>query len=410
MFNSLLHAVALAVALLPAAAIAAPLTLDQALDLAVQRSEAARAARAGVASAAQAARAAGQLPDPVFRVGVDNLPVTGGDRFSTTRDTMTMKRIGIGQEWISGDKRAARQAAADAMLDRESVMVQAAAADVRLQTALAYLDAYYAGESLKLTAFAEHHLHEEFEAAKGRLSAASASAQEVLAASSARGIAEDESSEVRQQQSAARVALERWVGVASSELSPPAGLYAVAEQAYVDGHPSVLAARSDLEIARQDANLASSNRKPNWSWELSFGQRSGYSDMVSVGVSIPLPVAPAERQDREIGAKLALVDKAQAALAEATHAAQGEFRVLASDSRRLAERIERYQASVVVPAGERTTAAMAGYGANQLTLTTLFDARHMELQAQQKLLKLQRDLAKTQAQLVFKPLVAGDAR
>lgn len=405
-----LRAVALAVALLPSLAFAAPLTLAQALELAVQRSEAARSARFGVASASEAARAAGQLPDPVLRAGVDNLPVTGGDRLSTTRDSMTMKRIGIGQEWVSAEKRAARRAAADAMVRRESVRVEAAAADVRLQTALAYLDAFYAGESLKLTTLSEHHLHEEYEAAKGRLSSSAGSSQEVLAATSARGIAEDESADVRQQQSAAQVALERWVGVPSDQLSAPTGLFGSTEKAYVDTNPAVVAAQRDVELGRQEANVASTNRKPNWSWDVSYQQRTGYSDMVSVGVSIPLPVSPAERQDRETASKLALVDKAEASLEEETRAARAEFRALTSDAQRLADRIERYQSGVIAPAQQRTAAAIAGYRSNQVSLVALFEARHMEVEAQRKLLALQRDLAKTQVQLAFKPLSAGGSQ
>ena len=56
---------------------------------------------------------AGQLPDPTLQVGIDNLPVQGSERFSTTADSMTMKRIGIGQEWVSRDKRSARAAPQD---------------------------------------------------------------------------------------------------------------------------------------------------------------------------------------------------------------------------------------------------------------------------------------------------------
>lgn len=410
MFTFSLRAVALAVALLPALTVAAPLTLTQALDLAVQRSEASRSARAGVASASQAARAAGQLPDPTLRAGVDNLPVTGGDRLSTTRDSMTMKRIGIGQEWVSAEKRAARQAAADAMVSRETVTVQVAAADVRLQTALAYLDAYFAGETLKLTTLSEHHVHEELEAAKARLSSSTGSSQEVLASTSARGIAEDESAEVRQQQSTARVTLERWIGLQADELAAPVELTGLDEPAFIANHPMVLAAQRDIELARREAAVAASNRKPNWSWEVSYGQRTGYSDMVSFGVSIPLPVSPAERQDRETASKLALVDKAEGNLAEATRAAQAEFRGLASDAQRLTDRIQRYQSSVVVPTQQRTAAALAGYRSNQVTLMSLFDARHMEVEAQRKLLTLQRDLGKAQAQLAFKPLVNGGAQ
>lgn len=410
MFTFSLRAVALAVALLPALTVAAPLTLTQALDLAVQRSEATRSARAGVASASEVARAAGQLPDPTLRAGVDNLPVTGGDRLSTTRDSMTMKRIGIGQEWVSAEKRAARRAAADAMVSRESLAVRAAAADVRLQTAMAYVDAYFAAETLKLTTLSEHHVHEELEAAKARLSSSAGSSQEVLASTSARGIAEDESAEVRQQQSMARVALERWVGLKTDDLATPVELARLDEQAFVASHPMVLAAQRDIELARQEAAVAASNRKPNWSWEVSYGQRTGYSDMVSFGVSIPLPVSPAERQDRETASKLALVDKAEGTLAEATRAAQAEFRGLTSDAQRLTDRIQRYQTSVVVPTQQRTAAALAGYRSNQVTLVSLFEARHMEVEAQRKLLTLQRDLAKAQAQLAFKPIVNGGAQ
>jgi outer membrane protein TolC len=396
--------------MLPVLAVAAPLTLTQALGLAVQRSESTRSARAGVASASEAARAAGQLPDPMLRVGIDNLPITGPDRLRTTRDSMTMKRIGIGQEWVSAEKRAARRAAADAMVGRESVAVQASAADVRLQTALAYVDAYFAGETLKLTALSEHHVHEELEAAKARLSSAAGSSQDVLASTGARGMAEDESAEVRQLQSAARAVLERWVGTRVDELEPPAGLVTVSEETYVSRHPTVIAAQRDIELARKQANVASMERRPNWSWEVSYGQRTGYSDMVSFGVSIPLPVSPAERQDRETASKLALVDKAEANLTEVTRAAQGEYRSLASDAQRLAERVQRYQIAVVVPGQQRTATALAAYRSNQSTLIALFEARHMEVEAQRKLLGLRRELAKTQALLAFKPLTLGDAR
>jgi outer membrane protein TolC len=196
---SLQRVAALVAAALPLVASAAPFTLDAALDRAVQRSEAARSARAGRASASEAARASAQPPDPMLRAGVDNLPATGADRLNSTRDSMTMKRLGISQEWLSADKRAARQAAADAEISREGIAIRVAEAETRLQTALAYIDAYFAGESLKLARLTEHHVHEEGAAARARLSSSNGSSQEVLAMDAARGIAEDDTAEVRQQ-------------------------------------------------------------------------------------------------------------------------------------------------------------------------------------------------------------------
>jgi outer membrane protein TolC len=284
-----------------------------------------------------------------------------------------------------------------------------AAGEARLQTALAYLDAYFASEAVKLTRLTEHHVDEELEVARARLAAPTGGTSEVLALTAARGMAEDETAEVRQQQSAAKVALQRWVGLPADELAAVPPLPAPTEQTYVASSPAVLAKQRDIEVARQSVAVAASERNPNWTWELSYGQRTDYSDMVSFGVSIPLQVAPAERQDRETAAKRALAEKAEAELAEATRTATAEYSALTGDAQRLQERVERYRSGVVTPARQRTAAAMATYRSNQATLVSVFEARHMEVDVQRKLLNLQRDLARTQAQLAFRPLTLGAA-
>lgn len=426
----ILRAAALAAALLPATwAAAATLSLDQALELAVQRSQSARAARAGALGAAQMARAAGQQPDPMLSIGLDNLPVTGGDRFSTSAADMTMKRIGIAQEWVSADKRAAREAAAGAQHRREALMEALAAADTRLQTALAYIDAHFAGEALQLSTLNERHAREELAVAKGRLASLTGNPAEVLGLSSALGAAEDLSAETRQQQAAATAALQRWIGLsvdttagttastsASTSANAPADQPALTAPnlavapnpaAYVAAHPAVLTRQRDIDVARRDVDLARLNRQPNWRYELSYGQRAGRPDLMSFGVSIPLPIAPEARQDRETAARQALADKAEADAEEARRAAAGDYAALASDAQALQQRIARFQAAVLLPLQQRTATTLAAYRGNQASLVMLFEARHAELEAQRRLLSLQRDLARTQAQLVFKPITQG---
>lgn len=401
------RAAVLAIALLPVAGDAASLALDQALALAVQRSAAARAARAETTGARQAARAAGQLPDPTLSLGVDNLPVTGADRFSTTADSQTMKRIGFGQEWVSRDKREARRAAADAAADRQAAMTDAAVAETRVQTALAYVDAYYAGEALRFAVLDEHHAGEAFEAAKARLASSRGDAQDVLALTAARGLAEDDAADARQAQADAVVLLQRWVGIPVGELELPATGQARTEAAYVSASPAVRSAQREVEVARREAAVASAERQPDWSWQVSYGQRSGYSDMLSFGVSIPLPVARGERQDRQVAARVALIERAEAQLEEVTRAAIAEYEGLQNDALRLDRRIERFRAAVLEPARQRTEVALAGLRSNQLPLATLFEARHLEVDAQRKLLALQRELARTRARLAYEPVVEG---
>src|SRR5689334_19569844 len=65
-----------------ALAVDAPLSLAEAQRLAIARSRQLVAQDAGAAASQDLAVAARQLPDPVLSVGVDNLPVTGTDRYS----------------------------------------------------------------------------------------------------------------------------------------------------------------------------------------------------------------------------------------------------------------------------------------------------------------------------------------
>jgi len=65
---------------------------------------------------------------------------------------------------------------------------------------------------------------------------------------------------------------------------------------------------------------------------------------------------------------------------------------------------------VLEPLKQRTAATLAAYRSDQASLVMVFEARHAEVEAQRKVLNLQRDLAKTQAQLVFKPILQGAAQ
>ncbi len=44
----------------------------------------------------------------MLKAGLDNLPVSGPDKFRPNADFMTMRRIGIEQQWLFREKRQAR--------------------------------------------------------------------------------------------------------------------------------------------------------------------------------------------------------------------------------------------------------------------------------------------------------------
>src|SRR5438445_6865450 len=93
-------------------AVAEPLSFDAALELATRSSPDIAVQTASVAAAQSASVAAGRLPDPKLTVGIENLPVTGEEKGSLTRDFMTMRKVGLMQDIPNSGKRTAQTAAA----------------------------------------------------------------------------------------------------------------------------------------------------------------------------------------------------------------------------------------------------------------------------------------------------------
>src|SRR3546814_13296623 len=79
------------------------LTLNEALQLSLQRSSLTKAANASVLASRESAAKADQLPDPMLKVGIDNVPTSGSDRYSTTNDSMNMRsdERRVGKECVS---------------------------------------------------------------------------------------------------------------------------------------------------------------------------------------------------------------------------------------------------------------------------------------------------------------------
>jgi outer membrane protein TolC len=120
------------------------LTLDEALRLGEARSPRLAAQRYAVAASSQQVDRAGELPDPKLRLGIENLPVTGADSFRYDRDFMTMRAIGVMQEFPNGAKREARSARAERQRDVETAGFNAQQAMLSRDIAAAWMEVHYA--------------------------------------------------------------------------------------------------------------------------------------------------------------------------------------------------------------------------------------------------------------------------
>jgi hypothetical protein len=117
--------------------------LSNAQQLAVARSRQLIAQDMAVTASREMAVAAGQLPDPIVKAGIDNLPVSGPDRGNLTGDFMTMRRIGVMQELTRNDKRQLRTERYDRLADKSLAEKSSAIAAIQRDTAISWLERYY---------------------------------------------------------------------------------------------------------------------------------------------------------------------------------------------------------------------------------------------------------------------------
>ncbi|WP_310733016.1 TolC family protein [Azohydromonas australica] len=408
-----LAAVCLAAAFLGSAAAQTappgPLTLERALHAAQERSQALVAQDAAAAAARDMGVAARQLPDPMLSVNVTNLPVDGPDRFSLTRDFMTMRSIGVMQTISARDKRQARAERYEREADvaREARALQLT--ELRRATAQAWLERCYRQRMVELLQTQRDEARLQIEAADAAYRAGRGPQADVFMARSAVAQIEDRLQQAESAVANATADLARWVG-ADLARQPLAGSPAImrlqlqdhALEGALESHPELAVMAAKEAVARAQAEMARQDKRPDWNVELMYSQRGpAYSNMVSLGVSVPLLWNQKNLQEREVAARLAMVEQMRAEREEMRRAHLAEVRRWQQSWRSNLQRLALYDASLMLLAAERTRAALAAYRGGTGPLAAVLDARRMDIDTRMERLNLEMDTAALWARLEY---------
>lgn len=189
----------------------AGLTLEEALAQATNRSAAIQASESSISASLNAVVSAGELPDPVLKLGIDSVPIEGPMRYSISRDSMTMRRIGIEQEWVSADKRGRRENLADQQVNRARADLTLQTANTRQQTAIAWLNAAYAQRALRLSNALMTQMTEELTTTRASYRGLRATAVDVTQTQMLRSRTKDSLFKAQQDLRSALISLSRWV-------------------------------------------------------------------------------------------------------------------------------------------------------------------------------------------------------
>ena len=392
---------------LSAQAASAPLSLTEALAIADRESSLLAAQRSAISAAEETTASARELPDPKLKLGIDNLPADGPDRYSLTRDFMTMRKIGVAQEFVRGEKREIKGRRAENELYREQAMLGDARAAMRRDVALPWLERYFAERMAAVVdeQYAETDLQRE--SLQAGLRAGKAQPADLLALQVSLQSLLDRRAEYRRQAARSTALLSRWLGAESTRplATLPDRLLAAQHRdvaTHAENHPHLQTLERQIDVARNEADLARAANKPDWGLEVAYAQRGPqYSNMLSVQVSIDLPLFQANRQDRSVAAKMAQVEQARALKEDALRQHLAEAQATWADWAAATARLQRFDDTLLPLARERAQLALAAYRGGQGMLAGALEARRVEIELRLQQLQLAAEQGRAYAQLLY---------
>ena len=390
------------------AVLAQPLSLEEALRAAEAHSPRLAAQRHALASAGHQSARAGELPDPKLKLGIENLPLTGPDRYRYARDFMTSRVIGLSQECPNAAKREARTLRAERMREVESAAVQASRAALQRDVAAAWLELHFAGRARAALEGLGRQIELQSGAAPSALARGRQNAAEAFMLRQAVEEVNDRLIEQERASAKARFALAALIGDAAARpLADPPDMARVPQP--VEALLSRLTEQAQLRVlerrealARAEVDMARSERRTDWMLEVEYGQRRPYFDnMLSVMLSFDLPLRRERRQDRDIASRLAELEQARAMQEDARRMREAEVRGWIADWETAERRIGRFERVLLPLARERSAAAQAAYRAGRGELGPVLEAERALAEAQLGLVQMLAERAKAWANLAF---------
>lgn len=369
----------LASAALPSAALAGPLTFDDALAKAQASAPSLKAKALGADATRSARIAAGQLPDPKLALGVDSFPISGPLAFQPSRDNFTWARVGVSQDVPNLAKRRAQRDRADADITVADAETLTERRTVEVRTAVAWINLYYARKRLDAVEDLMESLGRLVRTSPSAVASGNARPAQTLAGRAALARLQDRRDEMTSAVARAKAELTRWTGEPDPDVAgavPNVTVDAARLRAALLQHPSLVLLAAQVTRADADLRLAQADRRPDFGVDLSYERRDPrFGDYVSVGVTIGLPLFKKHRQDPIIAARAADAGSVRADTDAAARALTADLDGGLADHVKHHDQWVRARDVLQPLAQERVTLETASYAAGRASLIDLVDAR-----------------------------------
>ncbi|WP_246027488.1 TolC family protein [Novosphingobium umbonatum] len=387
------------------AAWAEPLTFQTAVEKATEQAPAILAGEAGLRASRASAVAAGQLPDPSVSVGIDNFPISGPPAFRPGQESMTMARVGIEQAFPNPAKRQAERTRAFAAIGTAQAGAAVSAQEVRLNAAVAWIDLYYAKRRLAQLQGLDASLNDLQATVTARLSSGTARPSQAYEPDQLRAAINDRRAQLEAEVTKAQARLASLTGDTAADVIGDLPIFEIDREdlrAHLSETPRLAALDADVTAANAETDMARAAKRPDWRVSTSYGHRAPvFGDMVSVGVSIDLPLFARKRQDPLIAAREAEAERAR------LNRVAGERDLGAALSSDLADydmhrrQLNNARVTLVPLAKRRAELDMASYAAGKLDLGSALLSSLALAEAEVDALTREADVARDAVRITY---------
>jgi cobalt-zinc-cadmium efflux system outer membrane protein len=387
------------------AARAAPLTYSAALKIAEVSAPVLQARAVDTRAAQSSAIAAGRLPDPKLAFGVEGFPISGPNAGRPERDDFSDVRVGVVQDVPNGAKRrsARERAAADIGAAQTSQVVQTR--EVRLNTALAWIDLFYSERRLAALDDIDKALAPLRNAAPSQLASGAMRAAQTLEPEQLTAVLGDRRADLVAAVAKARSELARWTGDADAEVAgdpPDFPIDAAALHAGLEQLPALAVFDAMGRQADADVDAAKADKRSDWGWELAYQHRDPrFGDMVMVQATVSLPLFASTRQDPIVAARTATAGRVRIEREAARRELLASLDAGLADHAMHHDRLYRALETLVPLAKRRADLETAGYAAGTASLSDVLQAFLALAEARIDAINRDADVARDGARIVL---------
>jgi outer membrane protein TolC len=348
-----------------------PLTMAEAEDLALAAEPGRLSLEAQAAALDERAIVAGELPDPMLRVGLNNFPLESGG-FST--EGMTQVMVGYRQAFPAGKTRSLSFEKFGLLADSLNENAATRGRNVRTATQKAWLELYFLDHAEALIVESRPFFSDLAEITRSLYSVGRKNQQDVLRAELELSRLDDRLIDIERRRGHARAALAEWVGDDANRpiatnfphwtaVPPLADLQKALMQ-----HPAVLAAGAKVGASETGVKIADERSKPNWALDIGYGYREGNlpsgetrSDLVTVGVTVGLPFFNKKSVDSTLTAALHERSAARSSKLRIERELGRQLDAEHAQWQELTRRLALYDAEILTQAKDQADAALLAY-------------------------------------------------